>query len=172
LKRKIIKYEVRIIKTLILETLVIGYSPSVLTHSTLFCNMPATNFPQMKQVVQLSIGIPNSVGSMAHMTDMLRAADVNIDAMFCTENSHQTNVHLVVDDPETAKIVLQKIGPVQAADVLSLDLPNKPGSIAQIARRCAGAGINIRNIYATSVGKGGAVYLSTDDIERTKEILK
>jgi hypothetical protein len=126
----------------------------------------------MKQVTQLSVGIPNTIGSMAHMTDMLRAADVNIDAMFCTENAQRTDVHLVVDDPETAKIVLQKIGPVQSTSVLSLELSNKPGSIAQIARKCAGAGINIRHIYATSYGKGGAVYLATDDIEKTKAALK
>jgi len=108
---------------------------------------------------------------MAHMTDMLRAADVNIDAMFCTEDPQKTTVHLVVDDPDTAKMVLGKIGEVTSMDVLSIEVTNKPGTIAQVARKCAGAGINIKHIYATSFGRGAAVYLATSDLEKTRAIL-
>lgn len=134
--------------------------------------MPATR-NDMKHVTQLSIGLPNSPGSLAHMSDMLRAADVNIEALFCAEGPQTTTVHLVVDDPETAKMVLQKIGPVESATILAIQIANKPGSIAQVARKCAGAGINIRHIYATSSnGKGALVYLATDDIEKTTSALK
>ncbi|MEQ1849184.1 MAG: ACT domain-containing protein [Candidatus Peribacteraceae bacterium] len=126
----------------------------------------------MKIVSQLSIGIPNSPGSLAHMTDMLRAADVNIDALFCTEGPQTTTVHLVTDDPETAKMVLGKIGPVSASDVIAFEMPNKPGSIAQVARKCAGAGINIRHIYATSTGKGATLYLSAEQVESAMNALK
>jgi hypothetical protein len=126
----------------------------------------------MKIVSQLSIGIPNTIGSMAHMTDMLRAADVNIDALFCTEGVPTTTVHLVTDDPETAKMVLAKIGPVTTMDVISLDMPNKPGSIAHVARKCAGAGVNIKHMYATSTGKGATLYLATEQVQPAMNALK
>lgn len=126
----------------------------------------------MKVVLQLSIQLPNTPGALARMSDALRAADVNIEALFCTRESEVTGVHVVVDDPETAKMVLRDIGDVTTLDVLALPIKNKPGAIAHIARMCAGHQINIDNIYATSSGKDAIVYLIVDDIETAKKVLK
>lgn len=125
----------------------------------------------MKIVRQLNITLPNHPGTLARISDILRAADVNIDALFCEENS-STAVHLIVDDVETAKMVLREVSPVTETTVLAVPSKNKPGTIAQIARKCAGAGINIRNIYATTLGKEAMVYLIVDDPEKTMEVLK
>jgi hypothetical protein len=126
----------------------------------------------MKTVVQLSVALPNNPGSLARMSDMLRAADVNIEALFCNEGEHQTMVHIVVNDPETAKIVLRQIGEVVATDVVAYQVKNKPGAIADLARKCAGAGINIRHIYATSLGKEAMCYVHVDDLEKARKALK
>ena len=126
----------------------------------------------MEIAVELGVAIPNHPGSLAHLSDMLRAADVNIEALFCSERSKDSTVYLVVDDPETAKLVLQKFGKVSATDVLALQAKNKPGAIAHIARMCAGASININHVYATSLGKEAMVYLAVDDIEKAKKVLK
>jgi len=125
----------------------------------------------MKTVVQLNVSLPNHPGTLARMSDVLRSADVNIDALFCEEGKN-TAIHLIVDDVETAKMVLREISTVTTTEVLAIPAKNKPGTIAQIARKCAGAGINIRNIYATTLGKEAMVYLIVDDIEKTKKVLK
>ncbi len=106
------------------------------------------------------------------MGDMLRAADVNIEALFCTDGEKESVVHLIVDDVETAKMVLRDIGTVTTEEVLACEVKNKPGAIAQVARKCAGAEINIRHIYATSLGKEAMVYLAVEDIEKAKKALK
>ncbi len=103
---------------------------------------------------------------------MLRAADVNIKALFCAQESEETNVHLVLDDPETAKIILRDIGEVRQTEVLAIPIKNKPGAIANIARICAGQQINIEHIYATSHGKDAMLYLDVSDIEKAKKALK
>lgn len=126
----------------------------------------------MKTALQLSIDLPNNPGSLARMTDMLRAAEVNIEALFCNEGSNKTAVHVVVNDPETAKMVLREIGAVKTTEVLAIPIKNKPGAIAHIARMCAGHQINIRHIYATSLGKDAMVYLCVDDIAGAKKLLK
>lgn len=126
----------------------------------------------MKTALQLTIKLPNNPGSLARMTDVLRSADVNIDALFCNEGANDTAVNVVVDDPETAKMVLKDIADVSATEVLAIPIKNKPGSIAHIARMCAGAGINIRHIYATSFGKDAMVYLAVDDLEKAKKMIK
>lgn len=126
----------------------------------------------MDTAIQLNITIPNQPGSLARMSDMLRAADVNIEALFSEEKGGESVVHVIVDDVETAKIVLKQADHVTTTEVLAIKVKNKPGAIAQIARMCAGANINIRHIYATSLGKEAMVYLSVDDLEKAKKVLK
>ncbi len=124
----------------------------------------------MKTAVQLDVTMPNRPGSLAKVCDKLRAAEVNIEALFCTEGQPETALHLIVDDVETAKMVLREGGEVNTTQVLAFTIKNKPGSIAQIGRMCAGANINIRNIYASASGtkKEAMVYVVVDDFERAK----
>ncbi len=127
----------------------------------------------MKIAIQLSIRLPNTPGALARMSDALRAADVNIEALYCTKGAADTSVHLVVNDPETAKMVLMTMSPVDERQVLAIPIKNQPGSIAHIARMCAGHQINIEHIYATSFGRKDAmVYLDVSDLEKARKALK
>ncbi|MBP9850703.1 MAG: ACT domain-containing protein, partial [Candidatus Peribacteraceae bacterium] len=80
--------------------------------------------------------------------------------------------HLIVDDVETAKMVLRDIGPTTTTEVLAMKIHNKPGAIANIARMCAGAEINIHHIYATSLGREAMCFLAVDDIVKARKVLK
>ena len=126
----------------------------------------------METAIEINVGLPNNPGALARMSDMLRAADVNIEALFCNDGEKTSVVHLILDDVETAKMVLRDIGEVTTTEVLAVKVKNKPGAIAQVARICAGAQINIRHIYATSLGKEAMVYLAVDEVEKAKKLLK
>ncbi len=135
--------------------------------------MPRFSYHRLvKTALQINVGVPNSPGSLARMTDMLRAADVNLEALFCTNNEKESVVHIIVDDPETAKVVLRDIGDITTTEVLAVRVKNSPGAIAHLARMCAGAQININHIYATSLGKEAMCYLAVDDIAGAKKVLK
>ncbi len=126
----------------------------------------------MQIEVQLNIWLPNIPGELAKLTDKLRAADVNIDAVFCTERENESILHLIVDDIDTAKILLQPYAKMTTNEVLAFQLKNKPGAIAQIARTCAGGNVNIRKIYATTSGHGkdSTVYITVDEVETAKKL--
>lgn len=126
----------------------------------------------MEPAVQVTVVMPNIPSSLAKVGDKLRASDVNIDAISCTEGSQSTMIHLIVDDPETAKIVLKDLGPVTMEHILSLKMRNKPGAIANIGRACAAMGVNISYIYATTCGKEAMVYVAVGDVPATIELLK
>ncbi|MBI3332302.1 ACT domain-containing protein [Candidatus Peregrinibacteria bacterium] len=127
----------------------------------------------MEIAVQLNVLVPNAPSSLAKVGDTLRAANVNILAISCTEGNPITIIHIVVDDPETAKIVLKPFGKVTTTDVLSLLIKNKPGGIASIGRAIAGANINIRYIYSTTTGKEARVYVAVEgDVKKALEGLK
>jgi hypothetical protein len=89
-----------------------------------------------------------------------------------TKNLNNIDIHLIVDDVETAKLVLRKVGNVTTTEVICIKTKNQPGAIANLARKCAGAQINIRHVYATSIGKESMVYLAVEDLEKAKKALK
>lgn len=126
----------------------------------------------MEPVTQVDITMPNVPSSLAKVGDKLRSSDVNISAISCTEGPDTTVIHLIVDDIETAKIVLKELGPVTTTDTLAFKVKNKPGAIASIGRGCAAAGINIGTIYATTCGKEALVYITVPDGDEAAEKLK
>ncbi len=123
----------------------------------------------MEPAVQVNISMPNVPSSLAKVGDKLRSAEVNIEAIACTEGPEKTIIHMIVDDHETAKIVLKELGPVSITDVLGFRMKNTPGAIANIGRACAAAGINIGMIYATTCGREAMVYVTVPDITEAAE---
>lgn len=125
----------------------------------------------MRLVTQLDIVIPNVPSSMAKITDALRAAKVNIDAMYCTEGKAFSTVHLLVNDLETAKLALHHLGEMTTTPAFALKIKNEPGAVASVVRKCAGAHINIRNLVSTTVGKEAMILITVDDVEKARAIL-
>jgi hypothetical protein len=126
----------------------------------------------MQAVLQLNITMPNIPSSLAKVGDKLRAANVNIGAINCTEGTTHTIIHLIVDDPETAKIVLAELGPVTVSKVLAFKVKNAPGAIASIGRAFAAANLNIRSVFSTTFGKEAMAYVTVNDIEKAIEALR
>lgn len=127
---------------------------------------------RMEPIDQITISMPNVPSSLAKVGDKLRAADVNIIAITCTEGNPNTLINMVVDDTETAKIVLRELGTVSARTVIRVELKNKPGAIASVARECAAAGINIHNFYTSVSGKEAIAYIDTDNAKQALELIK
>jgi len=64
------------------------------------------------------------------------------------------------------------LGKVSTTEVVSFIVKNKPGAIASIGRAFAGAGINIKNIYSSAIGREGKVYVIVDDCKKAMEALQ
>lgn len=126
----------------------------------------------MQLALQVNVTVSNQPSSLAKVCDKLRSNDVNITAITCSEGREKSIIHLIVNDVETAKIVLQELGQVTTTPVLGFLIKNKPGMIATLGRACAVAGVNIHNLFATTAGKEAMVYVSVDDVEKAATSLK
>lgn len=122
-------------------------------------------------IEQVNLQVPNTPGMLARVSDALKAADINIEAICCMDRGDESSIHMIVDDTDTAVIALKDMGIVTRESVMAFQKINKPGAISQIARSCAGGNINIRGIYATTHGKKEAmVYVMVDDIEKANTV--
>ncbi|WP_049985519.1 aspartate kinase [Halobellus rufus] len=125
--------------------------------------------------------IRNSPGILADLSQALREADINIDAVASGMDS--VTFYVAEDRAEEAENLLhekvvddQTLSSVTVDDDIAVirvtggELPNRPGVIQDIVEPIAEAGINIHDVItsATSV----AIFVAWDDREETLEIVQ
>jgi hypothetical protein len=77
-----------------------------------------------------------------------------------------------VSDPEQAKQLLKEQRyAVSTTDVVCVQCPNKPGSLAEIMAIITNAGIFVEYMYAFSTGERALVIIRPDDPEKTVRAL-
>jgi hypothetical protein len=105
---------------------------------------------------QFSVFLVNKPGVLAQVTGALAAEKVNIIAMTLVDSQEHGVLRLVAEDPDRVRQVLQKLNlPLTETEVLSLDLSNRPGALADIAALLGKNHININYAYVTSGAPGG-----------------
>jgi len=110
----------------------------------------------MKRVKQLSVSLPNKPGMLAKLCECLAAAKVNIQAISVADSAEAGLVRMVVSDARAAKKALGDEGiAVYERWVRLVELPNKVGALAEMARSLAKRKVNILYAYGTaSPGRG------------------
>jgi hypothetical protein len=116
----------------------------------------------MAKMTQLTLSLVSRPGTLAALARTLADAGVNITALSAAEASGRGKIRLLVNDPVRARRALRK-AKYRATEepAFVLRLRNKPGAIARVAARLAKERINVRSIYATTVGRGSAAVVLT-----------
>ncbi|MEK7556353.1 MAG: ACT domain-containing protein [Patescibacteria group bacterium] len=116
---------------------------------------------KVETVTQVSVTLDNVPGELAKLASALAEANVSIDGLCRTdEPGGVVTDHFVVDNVAKARQVFASLGkeswPIEILKLTCLN--DRPGVIAAIAAKFGSLGINIENIFHTSVGRGhGAV---------------
>jgi len=123
-------------------------------------------------IKQLSIFLENKKGRFTEVTTILGEAGINMTAFTVAENSDFGIVRLIVSDPEKARNTLRENKyAVSITDVLCLQMPNEPGSLAKVMKTITQADISIEYMYAFSFGKGAIVIIRPDNLEKAMSVL-
>jgi hypothetical protein len=116
----------------------------------------------MPRTSQLTLSLASKPGALAAVARTLSDAGVNVTALSAAEASGRGKIKLLVNDAVRAKRALRKAKyRVNEEPAFVLRLRNKPGALARVAARLAKERINIRSIYATTVGRGAAAVVLT-----------
>ena len=109
---------------------------------------------------QISVAIENQPGRLGRVCRMLAERGVAISGFSVIDNIEQGMMRLVVDDPTAARNALDEAGlPVVEAEVLTIEIANGVGALADIGESMARAEINIEYAYATCLEAGEATKL-------------
>ncbi len=120
-------------------------------------------------VKQLSVFIANESGRVSEVTGILGESGVNIRGFSVSDTADYGILRLVVDKPEEAREMLTDAGfTVRMDDVICIDLPDRPGGLAEVLKVVSSAGVNIEYVYSLVAT---FVVLNVGDVDRALHLL-
>ncbi len=125
-------------------------------------------------VEQLTVFLENSPGRLARLTRALGDAGVNMRALMVADTAEFGVVRIICDHTETGRRALEDAGfAVSVADVLAVEVPDRPGGLADILETLGAAGINVEYAYCFVEPQGDAAIdvLRVEDVEAARQAL-
>ena len=128
----------------------------------------------MPKTKELTLRLEDRPGTLGKISQTLSDRGVNILGFQSFPSEGKSLVHLVVDNPATARTVLDGQGiRYNESEVAQISLPNRPGELARAASRLGDAKININHAYA-GVDPGSnkeLLFFGVTDVSRAVELL-
>lgn len=127
------------------------------------------------RIKQISVFLENTAGRLAEVTRVLAQANINIRAISIADTADFGILRLIVDKSEEAAQLLSKAGfTARLTDVLAVEIPDVPGSLARVMEIFRENKVNIEYLYASLEGETGkaVVIFKVEDIEHGLAIVQ
>ncbi len=110
----------------------------------------------MEQVTQFSVFLINKPGMLAQVIEAIAKAHINIVALTIVDSQEHGVLRIVANNPRKLAALLETLNVmVHTTRVISVELPNRTGALAQLVSKLAEAHVNIDYAYVTSGAPGG-----------------
>jgi hypothetical protein len=121
---------------------------------------------------QLSVYLENKPGVLAELCHALAADGVNLKAISISDTVDHSVVRMVVSDPAKAIHILGERGAlVIETDILALELVDKPGTLAEAAKKLGKAKVNIEYAYGSGHSGACTMFFRVSDIKKAIRVL-
>jgi hypothetical protein len=97
----------------------------------------------------LVIDVENTPGALAEVAAAVSDAGVNLAAATCIGRGDSAELHILVPHPEPVRHALANahLGISREREVVVVEVDDRPGVLADLARRIARAGVNLDLVY-------------------------
>lgn len=126
------------------------------------------------RIKQISIFLENNAGRLAEVTKVIAQAGVNIRAISIADTADFGILRLIADKPDAALAAVANAGfTARVTDVLAVEVPDEPGSLAKIMEIFKDTGVNIEYLYASLEGalNKAIVIFKVEDVEHGLKIV-
>lgn len=105
---------------------------------------------------QLSVFLENKPGALSRPCRLLAGAGVNIQTFALADTQQFGILRLVLHEWEHAKEILEKHNfVVKVTEVVAMEIPDRPGGLADVLEVIERAGINVEYMYAFTAKQDG-----------------
>ena len=126
------------------------------------------------KVEQISVILENKPGALAEVTRILGDSGVNIRALSLADTKDFGILRLIVNDNEKAMEILGRKGlTVRKTEVVAVEVPDRPGGLAEIIKILAEASVNVEYLYAfvQQSGENAIIIFRFDETDRAISVL-
>jgi hypothetical protein len=127
------------------------------------------------KVKQLSLFLENKPGALTRPVKLLADTKFNILTLSLADTQHFGILRLIVRDWEKARQLLEQDGfVVKVSDVVAIEVPDKPGGLAEILSVLEEGHVNIEYVYGFTLREQGKGLLAFrfDDPDRAIVVLQ
>jgi hypothetical protein len=126
------------------------------------------------KVEQISVFLENKPGALAEVTRFLGEGSINIRALSLADTKDFGILRLIVNDNEKAKAILVARGfTVRKTEVVAVEVPDRPGGLAEILKILFEAKVNVEYLYAfvQQSGENAIIIFRFDETDRAIQVL-
>lgn len=118
----------------------------------------------------LSVPLEDRPGALAELGEATGKDGVNVGGITCAVEGGRAVAHVLVEDAGTARRAIEGAGLSISGEreVLVVDVDDRPGSLGEVARKMADAGVNVELVYLAT---GTRIVLGVDDLDRARSAL-
>ena len=123
---------------------------------------------------EFKVFVQDKTGELARVTEALANQAVNIRAI-SSEGGHESSfLRIVTNDVATSEKAFKLAGlKYEANDIMNVELMDRPGELAKIARRLARGGVNVESLYILGSKNGKTeIAMVVSDPEKAKTALR
>jgi hypothetical protein len=119
------------------------------------------------------VELPNKPGELARLTEAIAQKGIDITSFSGATCGDSGSVALLTNDEAGTRSTIQAAGfKAREVEVVPASLENRPGTLAEAARRLAGAGVNIEAAMPTGMaGNNVTVAFATSDPAKARQAL-
>jgi hypothetical protein len=120
--------------------------------------------------VDLVIDIENSPGSLAEVAAAISDAGVNIAAATCVGPAERAEMHILVKHAEAVRhaLAISHVAVTREREVVVVEVEDRPGVLADLTRKIAGAGVNLDLVYIATRNR---VVFGSPDIDALRDAI-
>ena len=120
--------------------------------------------------MDLVIEVENEPGALAGVARAISDAGVNISAATCVGPHERAELHILVPHAGATEhsLALQQLGVTRKREVVVVEIDDRPGALADLARRAAEAGVNLDLVYVATRNR---VVFGSEDLPALKAAL-
>src|SRR4051794_9229387 len=102
--------------------------------------------------VDLVIDLENNAGALAEVATAISDAGVNIAAATCVGPGERAELHILVPHAEAVRhaLAISHVGVTREREVVVVQVEDRPGVLADLARQAARAGVNLDLVYVAT----------------------
>lgn len=127
------------------------------------------------KIHQISVFLENRTGQLAEITRLLAEANVDIRAISIAETADYGLARMIVSDAQAASAILLSHGDILSmTPVWAVEVPDRPGGLAQLLAQLASAYVDVEYMYSLFTHREGNAYmvLRISDEETFRKALK